>query len=379
MKQFTEAVASELNVEQTQVFPYWKGRVGLYALLKAMQIGNGDEVIIPAFTCVVVPNAIIYLGAKPIYVDVNKETYNTTIDKIKEKTTDKTKCILIQNTFGLSTQVEEIIVFAKSKNIPTIEDCTHGFGGTYNGQPNGTFADASFFSTQWNKPFSTGIGGFVYVKNTNYLSKLIDVNKGLITPSFKEKFILSSLIKARKLLLNPFTYSTLLKLYRFLSKIGLVVGSSSKEEIEGIEIPDGYFKGFSVVQAKAGLKKIKKLDQVIENRIANAKKYSKFLESEGRTFVSQSLEENHSFLKYPILVKDREKFKLLAEKVSINLGDWFISMIHPIENNLELWHLDADEFPIAKEISEKILNLDTDTKSIDKVLKFLAQHKEEIL
>ena len=54
-------------------------------------------------------------------------------------------------------------------------------------------------------------------------------------------------------------------------------------------------------------------------------------------------------------------------------------MIHPIENNLELWHLDADEFPIAKEISEKILNLDTDTKSIDKVLKFLAQHKEEIL
>ncbi|MDA8901456.1 DegT/DnrJ/EryC1/StrS family aminotransferase [bacterium] len=379
MKQFTEAVASELNVEQTQVFPYWKGRVGLYALLKAMQIGNGDEVIIPAFTCVVVPNAIIYLGAKPIYVDVNKETYNTTIDKIKEKTTDKTKCILIQNTFGLSTQVEEIIVFAKSKNIPTIEDCTHGFGGTYNGQPNGTFADASFFSTQWNKPFSTGIGGFVYVKNTNYLSKLIDVNKGLITPSFKEKFILSSLIKARKLLLNPFTYSTLLKLYRFLSKIGLVVGSSSKEEIEGIEIPDGYFKGFSVVQAKTGLKKIKKLDQVIENRIANAKKYSKFLESEGRTFVSQSLEENHSFLKYPILVKDREKFKLLAEKVSINLGDWFISMIHPIENNLELWHLDADEFPIAKEISEKILNLDTDTKSIDKVLKFLAQHKEEIL
>ena len=94
MKQFTEAVASELNVEQTQVFPYWKGRVGLYALLKAMQIGNGDEVIIPAFTCVVVPNAIIYLGAKPIYVDVNKETYNTTIDKIKEKTTDKTKRVL---------------------------------------------------------------------------------------------------------------------------------------------------------------------------------------------------------------------------------------------------------------------------------------------
>ncbi len=379
MKQFNKEIATELKAEQSQVFPYWKGRVGLYALLKAMEIGKGDEVIIPAFTCVVVPNAIIYLGAKPVYVDVDKETFNTTLDKIREKTTDKTKCILIQNTFGLATEVEEIIAFAKSKNIPTIEDCTHGFGGTYNGQPNGTFADASFFSTQWNKPFSTGVGGFVYLKNTAYLAKLNEINKDLVSPSSKEKFILSVLIKSRKLLLNPFTYWTLLKLYRFLSKTGLVVGSSTKEEIEGIEMPKGYFKGFSTVQAKAGIKNLKSLHQTLLLRKSNSKKYSEFLKSEGKTFVTQSLEENHSFLKYPILVKDREKFKTLAEKSSINLGDWFVSMIHPIEKNLELWHLDSDEFPIARGISEKILNLDTDTKTIDKVLNFLAQHKEEIL
>ena len=162
MEKFKAEIAKKLNANASQISLYWKGRVGFYALLKANGIGKGDEVIIPAFTCVVVPNAIIYLGAKPVYVDVNKDTFNTTLNHIKEKVTTKTKCIVIQNTFGLSSEIEEIVEFAKEKEIVTIEDCTHGFGGSYNGKPNGVFADASFFSTQWNKPFSTGIGGFVF-------------------------------------------------------------------------------------------------------------------------------------------------------------------------------------------------------------------------
>jgi perosamine synthetase len=59
---------------QQDIYFHYKGRVSLYAILKAMGVGKGDEVIIPAFTCVVVPNPIIYLGAKPVYVDIDKIT-----------------------------------------------------------------------------------------------------------------------------------------------------------------------------------------------------------------------------------------------------------------------------------------------------------------
>ena len=376
--EFTKAISHWLDVDSSQVFTYWKGRVGLYALLKAMGIKKGDEVILPAFTCVVVPNSIIYLGAKPIYVDIDRDSYNMNVAELKKAITKHTKCILIQNTFGLSSQVQEIVDLASELKIPTIEDCTHGFGGIYNGKPNGTLADASFYSTQWNKPFSTGIGGFVYLKNVYYLDNLRRVNKDLIKPSFRERTMLSLLITTRTILLKPVTYWFLLKTYRFLSRTGLVIGSSSKEEIEGINMPENYFKTMSSMQEKKGIKRLRKLQPVLTQRVKNAKLYTEFLKQKGKTFVSQELHVNHSFLKYPILVKDREKFKKLAEKANIKLGDWFVSMIHPIEKNFEQWNLQPDDFPVAKEISEKILNLDTDTNSIEKVLEFLAENKEEL-
>ena len=379
MNKYKTKIAEKLNVNSSQIFLYWKGRVGLYALLKAFGIKESEEVIIPAFTCVVVPNAIIYLGAIPKYVDINKETYNTTLEHIKSKITTKTKCIVIQNTFGLSSEIEEIIAFAKEKNILTIEDCTHGFGGNYNENPNGSYADASFFSTQWNKPFSTGIGGFVYLKNKAFLAQLTEVNKSLIKPSFKEKTILKSLIFIKKSILTPRTYWVLIKLYRFLSKKGVVVGSSSGEEIDSVTEPENYFKESSKIQEKTGLKNLKKLDSALDLRLKNATLFNNFLELNSKTFVAKELFQNHSFLKFPILIKDRETFKENAEKANIKLGDWFVSMIHPVEKEFETWQLNQDEFPVAKDIAKKMLNLDTDTKTPEKTITFLEQNLGLIL
>ena len=156
-----------LNVKKDAISLYWKGRVALYTALKSMGISKGDEVIIPAFTCVVVPNAIIYLGATPIYVDIEEQNLCTTKNLIEKKITHKTKCIVIQNMLGLSNEVDEIVLLAKKHGLYTIEDCTHGFGGKYNGLYNGLKSDCSFYSSQWNKPFSTGVGGILLVNNQN--------------------------------------------------------------------------------------------------------------------------------------------------------------------------------------------------------------------
>jgi len=133
---YKQAISSVLSVNPENVFLYWKGRVALYALLKAAGIGIGDEVLLSGLTCVVVPNAIIYLGAKPVYIDVSVNTYNPEFVSYIEKISDKAKALIIQNTFGLSSDVEELVNYAKEHNIITIEDCTHGFGGLYNNKPN---------------------------------------------------------------------------------------------------------------------------------------------------------------------------------------------------------------------------------------------------
>lgn len=356
------------------IYFHKKGRVSLYAILKAMNVGKGDQVIIPAYTCVVVPNAVIYLEAIPVYVDINPETFNMDAGKLEAAITDKTKVIICQNTYGLSTEIDSIVETAKKRKIFTIEDCTHGFGGTYKGKPNGTFCDAAFFSTQWNKPFSTGIGGFALINNPELAELFIKVDKEKSKPGARQLIILKILFQVRKLLMNDTTYHIMVKFYRWLSKNNLIVGSSSGEEIRSVEKPKNYFTDFSNTQAKEGIKNLKYLNNLLKIRKENANIYSEFLEQNNKTFVEQKYFKDHSFLKYPILVSDRKVFLENAEKENIAIGDWFISSLHPVEVNLDKWNFDKSKFPVSTNISNKVVNLPSDSKNPDKILKFLKNN-----
>jgi dTDP-4-amino-4,6-dideoxygalactose transaminase len=373
---FKSKIASILKCNTDQIFLYWKGRVALFAILKAMDINEGDEVILPAFTCVVVPNAILYLKAKPVYVDITADEYSIDINLLEKSITKKTKVIICQNTFGLSSNIDKILQIAKQYNLLTIEDCTHGFGGFYKGKPNGSYCDAAFYSTQWNKPFSTGIGGFLVVNDNELIDKIKAFEEQKIQPSFKERLFLSSLLILNRYLINRFTYWSLLKFYRFLSKKNLVIGSNRGEELSEVKMPVDYFKDISSVQIKAGVKELSKLNSINKIRRNNGMDYTRYLKSKYKTHVNESLFENHLFLKYPILVKDRNLFLRLAEEDKISLGDWFLSPLHPVKENLEQWGFKRESYPVANRISEKILNLPTDIKDNTSVIKFLSKHLE---
>ncbi len=361
------------------IFYYWKGRVGLYALLKAMGVKAGDEVILPAYTCVVVPNAILYLGAKPIYIDVNSDTYNMNTALLKKAITDRTKVIICQNTYGLSTDLEEIHSIAQENGIYTIEDCTHGFGGTYNGVPHAFYCDASFFSTQWNKPFSTGIGGFLTTNNKELAQKISTLNTALIEPTSKELWNLRVLYFVKRYLLNEYTYWPLVHFYRWLSHNTPVVGSSSIDEINTAMMPPDYFKGFSLVQAKEGLRNIKEIDKDLLSRKENAHLYTNFLIKHNKNRVEKKWFNNHSFLKYPLLVKEREKFMELAEKSHIELGEWFLSPLHPVTGDLSTWGFIKGEHPNSEYLASHVVNLPTTPSNINKVLVFLKSNLDLIL
>ncbi len=381
-QQYQREILNYLKVDG-DIFLYWKGRVALYALLKALGVKKGDEIIMPAFTCVVVSNAVIYLGAKPIYVDIDPLTFNIDPEKVKQAITSKTKCILAQNTFGLSCDVDALIAIAKPLGISVFEDCTHGFGGTYKGKPNGTIADAAFYSTQWNKPFSTGIGGFAYVKSPYFAAQVSVVNKNLQSPSQKQNAMLTLMLKAGGMLANPKLYWPLVKTYRWLSKHNLVIGSSSSEELEKPKLPEGFFMGHSIIQANKGILGLEKLDEEISHRKAIAKLYNLFLLELGLKPVYEPDYAEHTYLKFPLLVKNRTEFMALAFAEKIELGEWFVSPIHPIENNLENWEYFPNSNPIAEEISAQMINLPTSNrtslKDVGRIIKFLHKNKHFII
>ncbi|MBN1338005.1 MAG: DegT/DnrJ/EryC1/StrS family aminotransferase [Bacteroidales bacterium] len=375
--QYRQMIAGVLGNDL--IYFYWKGRVALYALLKAMKVAPGDEVIVPGFTCVVVSNAIKYTGARPVYVDVEKDTMNPAPESFYRAVTGKTKVVLVQNTFGLSTAVDEISAFARAQNIFTIEDCTHGFGGLFKGKPNGSYCDAAFFSTQWNKPFSTGIGGFASVNNHELIPGLEKVNRDLIHPSLKDRMVLAMLLFSRDHILTDSNYWTLRSLYRFLSRNDLVIGSSQGGELTGTEMPPGYFKSISGVQVKKGIRSLGDFAALLERRKENGGIYTRLLADHGKYHVGWKLHPDHCFLKYPALVKNRDDFEEKARKKKIELGDWFCSPVYPVRNNWELWDLDPAKIPNALYLSEHIVNFPAETQYPEKVVKFAEKFMDEIL
>jgi perosamine synthetase len=375
---YKEKIAAVLKCSPDQVFLYWKGRVALYAILKAMGVMEADEIIIPAFTCVVVPNAIFYLGAKPVYVDISAENYNIDIDKLREVVSPRTKVIICQNTFGLSSNIEQILEIAKQYNAFTIEDCTHGFSGFYNEKPNGSYCDAAFYSTQWNKPFSTGIGGFLVVNNTMLTDRVKNLENKKFKPTLIDNIVLAALLLSRRYLVNRYTHISLVRLYRFLSKNNLIIGSTQGDELSEVKIPKKYFKDISSIQVKKGLRELDLLDEVNKLRKKNASDYTQFLKANRKVYVSEEFFHNHLFLKYPILVKDRELFFEKARKQKVLLGDWFSSPLYPIKRNLHLWGFSPDKYPESTKISEKIVNLPTGIRNNITVMEFLTENIEMI-
>jgi dTDP-4-amino-4,6-dideoxygalactose transaminase len=375
---FKEAIASFLSLDSADISLYYKGRVALYSLLKASCIGKGDEVILPAFTCVVVPNAIIYCGATPVYVDIDPLTYNMDIGKVEAAITSKTKVIIAQNTFGKSPNFDGILEIAQKNKLLVFEDCTHGFGGTYKGKKNGTIADATFFSTQWNKPFSTGIGGFSSITDIDLRQKVSKVDELLQKPSTLDQLQLYVLLLVRKYLLKPFLYWPMVHFYRWLSKRNILRGSSSGDELEGSYMPTDYFMGMGWVQAKEGIKAIRHIDELNKRRIQTACLYNAFFEKIGCFSCVVPITDDNIFLKYPLLVSNRKEFLELAEKERIPLGEWFNSPIHPILKDYHKWQYMCGAHPIAEEISARIINLPTDIKEpeLEMVFCFLERHME---
>jgi len=139
---------------------------GLHLALAAMGIGEGDEVIVPAFTWISTANVVLYCGAKPVFVDVSPVTFNMALEQIAEKITDKTKAIIPVHLFGLCVDVEALRAVIPS-HIKVLEDAACAAGAQYNGVYAGGLGDVAAFSFHPRKSITTGEGGMITTNNSD--------------------------------------------------------------------------------------------------------------------------------------------------------------------------------------------------------------------
>ena len=137
----------------------------LHICLAGFGVKPGDEVIIPAFTFVATANVIEYLGAKPVFCDIDLATYNIDVSQIENKITDKTKAIIPVHLFGLCAEMNPIIEMAKKYNLKIVEDAACALGAYYHGKHPGNFGFPACFSFHPRKSITTGEGGMITTDN----------------------------------------------------------------------------------------------------------------------------------------------------------------------------------------------------------------------
>ncbi len=167
--EFEELMAEYIGIKHAVAVS--SGTAGLHILVRALDIGPGDEVLVPSFTFSASVNAILYERAIPVFVDIEPQTYNLDPEDLERKITEKTKAIMAVDIFGHPAEWDEILRIADKYNLKVIDDSCEALGAEYKGKKIGRFGDCACFAFYPNKQITTGEGGII-VTNNDEIAKL---------------------------------------------------------------------------------------------------------------------------------------------------------------------------------------------------------------
>lgn len=258
------------------------GTAALHIAYILAGIKDGDEVITPVLTCTATTHPILWLGAKPIFCDIQPDTLNIDPTDIRKKITDKTKAIVVMHNGGLPCDMSEIMAIAEEYHLKVIEDAAQGFGGEYKGQKLGTIGDYGCFSLQAIKLLTTGDGGLLYCKNDNDHKKAKQLKWfGIDRDRQKER---GSLVPS--------------KFSKLFSQRAMTF------DIEEI----GYKYNCNNILASIGLANLEKIYDWLKQRKEFAEIYRQELRGVPGITLLKEVEGNSNWL-FQILVDDRERFQ----------------------------------------------------------------------
>jgi perosamine synthetase len=170
MREFEQALATYLNVPEAVVVN--SGTSALQLALHALEVSDGDEVIVPSFSFMAVTNAILSARAIPVFVDIDPQTLNMDPGRLEAIVNEKTRAIIIVHALGIPAATAEIIEFAKRHSLTVIEDACEALGSELNGHKAGTLAEIGIFAFYPNKVITTGEGGALVTNSSMLAARL---------------------------------------------------------------------------------------------------------------------------------------------------------------------------------------------------------------
>jgi len=308
VKSFEKDFADYIGVKHA--ISVGNGTDALVIALKALGIGQGDEVITTPYTFFATAEAISFVGAVPVFVDVKLDTYNIDADKIEDKITNKTKAIMPVHIFGLCADMDKINKIAKKHNLYVIEDACQAAGSVYNGKKAGALADIACFSFFPTKNLGcAGDGGIITTDNDD----LAVICKALRVHGSGEMG---------------------LRAYNLLNNIDSEVeeDTSSDNTVYNAKKYYNYLVGHNSrldeIQAALLSIKLKKLDEYVAKRRENAEYYTEKLKNSLYTTPIEEQNNKHSYHQYILQTENREKItKKLAGK-GIGTGVYYPVPLH---------------------------------------------------
>lgn len=330
------------------------GRMALYAILEALDIGEGDEVIVPAFTCVVVPNAVLYRNAKPIYVDIEPRFFNIDVSLIENHITPRTKAIIAQHTFGVPCDIDGILKLAERYRLAVIEDCGHAQGGEYKGRKLGTFGHAAYFTTDHSKIMSTFLGGMVATNSDAILARVqrIQSNAAWLSKTTHMRLLFSFL--AEFVLYTPRLYRIARPLMSVLNRLHLTFFWRD-ELLTSKPTKYPYPSRLSTQQALLGLMQLDKLRGNLEHRREMAQTIERHL---GWTDLTPEAIRQYAWLRYSFMVTDRAAIEKRLRRY-FDLGVWFTSITGGRTKNYDEIGYSEGSCRTAEYVANHIVNLPT--------------------
>lgn len=158
--------------ECKHAFAVNSGTAALHLSLLAAGVGCGDEVIVPSFTFVSTAETVVLAGGKPVFVDIDPDTYNIDVDRVEDAISEKTKVIIPVDLFGLPAGMKQIRELADAHGLVIVEDAAQAHGAQYMGRPCGYYADLACWSFYASKNMTTGEGGMITSNVEDYVERI---------------------------------------------------------------------------------------------------------------------------------------------------------------------------------------------------------------
>lgn len=334
LKEFEEKFASFIGTKYAIAVS--SGTCALHLCVKALGLKKGDEVITTPFSFIASSNCLLYEDVKPVFVDINKETFNIDETKIEKAITEKTKAILMVHIFGRPCNIDKIGDIAKKHNLCIIEDSAEALGSKFNGKYVGAFGDASIFAFYANKQITTGEGGIILTDNKEVAD-----------------------------------------LCRSLRNQGR---GSNMQWLEHDKL--GFNYRMSEINAALGVSQLNRIEEIIAKRKIIFKTYQDKLKNIPEIILPaiEPLKDTNWFV-YTVLVKNLSRniiIEKLAEK-GIECKAYFDRPIHLQPFYKEKFGCKEGDFPLAESVCKKTLTLPFYTDMLISDVNFVCDTLKEIL